>query len=140
MAAGAPNRCVETVDYDAFSYLFTSLTPLTGGAAIEIAGSYTIQGGAVCHQTRGLAALVVGDGVSDDIAYMHERIAEADYAAIPGGAICYRFADLGGGPGRRRFVADAFIGGEAAPSRTDPRPFEMRAAPTPLASGRTARQ
>lgn len=119
-----PGGCAERTEYDLSLERFTTTAPMDGGLRLEISGGLSVDGDQICHLTRGLAALVIGDGMSDDAALRYERAVEARYARVPGGRICHRYRSIGGD--NSVFAAETFVLGLPSTDRRDARAFEMR--------------
>ncbi|MEL6977574.1 MAG: hypothetical protein AAGM38_02705 [Pseudomonadota bacterium] len=126
---GAP--CVETVTYQPGAALLRREAVAPEGARIEVNAAYSVEDNAICHQTRGLTALVVGGDLPERSANSLERLLDASYAALNGAPICHRLQHLGDGPEGPVFRAVAYVGGKRSAERTDPRPFVMRARAQP---------
>jgi hypothetical protein len=118
--------CAETVDYRSTGAHFTHRSRVDGGGILEINAPYSIDGDAVCHHIRGLSAYVMGEGVPLAKAVSIERLVKANYAATPGGRICYRLREAFGANGIIAYTADVFINGRLRQERSDVRPFVMR--------------
>ena len=126
VAGGVADHCVETTLYKPHASLMMREAPAPGGGRLEINAAFKIEGDAICHQTRGLSALVIGADASPDRARSLESLMKASYADLKGAPICHRLQSLGDSPEGPLFRADAFVAGERLAERSDPRPFIMR--------------
>lgn len=126
-AAGASKDvCAETVAYEVAQALMVREAPAPEGGRIEINAAFSIEGDALCHQTRGLSALVIGGEMPADRARSLEQLLSASYAGLNGSPICHRLQALGEAAEGPVFRAHAFVNGKRVAERTDPRPFLMR--------------
>lgn len=129
IAGSIAAACVETVTYRPDSALLRRVAPAADGARIEVNAAYSIEDDAICHQTRGLSALVVGGTLPERRARSLESLLEASYAALSGAPICHRLERLGDGPEGPVFRSIAYVRGERSSERSDPRPFVMQRRP-----------
>lgn len=125
LAASVAHGCVETIAYEPASSLLVREASAPGGGRIEINAAFSIEGDAICHQTRGMSALVLGDDMPEEGARSLENLLNASYADLRGSPICHRLQSLGDAPGGPLFRADAYVDGARVVERTDPRPFVM---------------
>ncbi|MBX2853969.1 MAG: hypothetical protein KTR21_03215 [Rhodobacteraceae bacterium] len=129
----AAAECAERTVYAPDTGSFTIIRPLEAGGRLEMRGDYEVRDGALCHQSIGLSAQASGGGLSLIEAARLELREEAAFAVAAGRALCHRFTPKPAMNAPNVFVAEAFVDGEPAPSRTDPRAFRMR--PMEIASG-----
>ncbi|MCI4660814.1 MAG: hypothetical protein MRY63_03190 [Neomegalonema sp.] len=116
----APQACRLTTDYDSKRGRYLVSSPLEQGARLEVSGQYAVKGDAVCHNTVGISALVLGGDLAPEQAAAIERLALERNAQIEGGEVCFRLRANGQGGA---FVADAFVAGRMDAEYSDPRPF-----------------
>ncbi|MEL6318164.1 MAG: hypothetical protein AAFR16_11065, partial [Pseudomonadota bacterium] len=131
-AAGRTGGCADATVYNAELAQFTRRIQLSPRAELEINAAYDQRGDAICHIGAGLSAIVMGPALSAPQAAELEERARASMASA-GDVTCHRLRRLWRADGGEAFVADRFVIGadgraRAAPGRSDPRPFEMRAA------------
>lgn len=122
--------CIETTAYDLANQRYETVAAIAGGASLSVSGAFTLRADKLCHQTAGVRARVAQPAatLAQDAAAI-ERSAAADYAAIPGGEVCFIFSRIGVVEHAPVLVADALIDDARAPAWTDPRPFTMRPRP-----------
>ena len=126
VSGGAARDCAERTIYAPDEGRFTIIRPLEAGGLLEMQGEYQVRGGALCHQSVGLSAKARGGGLSSIEAARLELKEEAAFAVAAGRELCHRFTPKPAMGQPDMFVAEAFVDGEAAPDRSDPRPFQMR--------------
>lgn len=124
-SADAPQGCVETTTYYPAAGRFVRTSALDGSATLEIRGAFEVRGDALCHDSADVTALVMNAAPDSEIAAI-ERAIEDSYRDLDGATICHRLRSVSAENGVRRYVADVFVDDRPAPSRFDPRPFELR--------------